>query len=146
MRSAVATASALLLVAAFLAPSVLAQDNVITRRKAVMKQMGEHADAGGDILKGKASFDAAKAAVIFQSFKNGISGFTDLFPEGSDTGETKATAAVWSDRKGFEAAAAAFAKAVADNAAKGTTADGFKTAFTAVAGECRTCHQTYKSR
>lgn len=132
--------------AVFLAPALAAPDDVIARRQAVMKRMGEQAEAGGAIVKGQAAFDAAKAAAMFQAFKDQMAGFSALFPEGSQAGDTKATAAVWSDRKGFDAAIAAFDTAVADNAAAGATPAGFKAAFTAVAGECRSCHQGFKRR
>ncbi|MFS8038717.1 c-type cytochrome [Xanthobacter sp. AM11] len=146
MRSAVAAATAALLAAVFVAPSVLAQDNVIKRRQQAMKLMGEQADVGAAVMKGQAAFDAAKAATMFQTFKEQIVGYAALFPPGSDKGDTKALAAVWSDRKGFEAAIASFEKVVAENAAAGVTADGFKAAFTAVGGECRSCHQNFKAR
>lgn len=146
MRSAVAAAGAAIFSAVLAASAAGAQEDVIKRRQVAMKSMGEQSDAGAAMLKGQVPFDAQKAAVVFSTFKTAMSNFTTLFPDGSDVGGTKATPAVWRDRKGFEAAAAAFDKAVADNAAKATTAEGFKAAFMAAAGECRSCHQGFKSR
>lgn len=134
-------------VAASLAiPAALAQDNVITRRKAVMKRLGEQSEIGAAILKGQAPYDPAKAATMFQVFKDGMPGFGALFPKGSGTGDTKAAAAIWDNPQGFEAAIASFEKAVADNAAAAATADGFKAAFTAVGTECRACHRAFVNR
>lgn len=144
MRLPLALAAAFL--TAVIAVPALSADNVIKQRQAIMKRIGEQTDLGADMLKGKVAYDPAKAAAIFASYKGALSGVAALFPPGSDTGDTKATAAVWSNRAGFEAAIAAFDKAVADNAAGAGTADGFKTSFTAVANTCRSCHQDFKSR
>ncbi|WP_238122791.1 MULTISPECIES: c-type cytochrome [unclassified Xanthobacter] len=134
------------LVGVLAATAATAQTNVIQQRRAAMKAIGEQTDIGASMLKGQVPFDAAKAELIFATYKDKMVGFDKLFPPGSDKGETKATAAVWSDRAGFDAAIAKFEKAVADNAGKATTADGFKAAFTAVAENCRACHQSFKSR
>lgn len=129
------------------ATAAYAQTNVIQQRRAAMKAIGEQTEIGASILKGKVPFSTEKAQLIFQTYKDKMVGFDKLFPPGSDTGETKATAAVWSDRAGFDAGIAKFNKAVADNAAKGVVDEAsFKAAFTAVAENCRSCHQTYKSR
>lgn len=143
MRVPVIAAAVVGLVAA---TAATAQTNVIQQRRAAMKAIGEQTEVGAAMLKGQAPFDAAKAALIFSTYKEKMVGFDKLFPPGSDKGETKATAAVWSDRAGFDAAIAKFDKAVADNASNATSADGFKAAFTAVAENCRSCHQSFKSR
>lgn len=132
--------------AGLVAATAASAQSPIQQRRALMKDMGQQAEIGAAILKGQTPFDAAKAELIFQTFKKSMDGYAGLFPPGSDTGETKATAAVWSDRAGFEAAVAKFNQAVADNAAKATTADGFKAAFAAAGEQCRACHQTFKSR
>ncbi len=123
-----------------------AQDDVIAKRKALMKEIGQKAEMAGNILKGKAPYDTATAKAIFATFSTNIKGFGDLFPEGSDLGDTKALPEVWTDRAGFDADIAKFEKAVAENAAKAETEAGFKPAFMAVAETCRSCHQTFKSR
>lgn len=128
------------------ATAAYAQTNVIQQRRAAMKAIGEQTDIAASILKGQVPFSVDKAELIFQTYKDKMVGFEKLFPPGSDTGETKATSAVWTDRAGFDAGIAKFNQAVADNAAAGVTEAGFKTAFTAVAETCRSCHQTYKSR
>jgi cytochrome c556 len=69
-----------------------------------------------------------------------------LFPEGTDFGETDATAEVWSDRAGFEDkskeaadATAAFAEAV-KSGDKAATMQAFKS----VGDACKGCHETYR--
>jgi cytochrome c556 len=72
--------------------------------------------------------------------------FPSLFPPGSETGDTKASAKIWEDMAGFEAAAA---KLVTDaKAAEAVAADGldaFKTAFGAVGANCGGCHEAYRN-
>ncbi|TCT04704.1 c-type cytochrome [Aquabacter spiritensis] len=126
--------------------AAIAQSDPIAQRKAAMKQIGDQTGIGAAMLKGEAPFDAAKAALIFKTFAENGAAFGTLFPAGSDKGDTKAAPAIWSDRAGFDAELAKFNAAVAQNAAGASTADGFKTGFTAVAATCRTCHSTYRLR
>lgn len=123
-----------------------AQSDPIKARQAIMKGIGDQTTLGAAMVKGEAPFDATKAAAIFQTFAEGGAKAGALFPEGSDKGDTKALPAVWSDRAKFDAELAAFNKAVAEGTPKIGTADGFKTAFTAVAQTCRSCHSTFKAR
>lgn len=124
----------------------VAQEGPVAQRKALMKEIGQKAEMGGNILKGQAAYDPQTAAAIFKTFADNIKSFGSLFPPGSDTGDTKALPAVWSDRAGFDAAIAKFEKAVADNAPNAGTESGFKVAFMTVAESCRSCHQSFKAR
>lgn len=127
--------------------SVAQADNVIQQRQARMKEMGAQMKVGADMAKGTIAFDSAKAAEIFKSLQTNMDGFVALFPPGSDKGETKAPENVWTDRAGFEAAAASFEKSVADGVANGAADEAsFKTAFAAAGEGCRSCHQTFKNR
>ena len=69
-----------------------------------------------------------------------------LFPAGSNVGRTDAAAAVWSDRPGFEAAAARYAEAatkLADLAAANDKA-GFAAQYKVVGDACGACHKAYR--
>jgi cytochrome c556 len=72
--------------------------------------------------------------------------FPSLFPPGSESGDTKASAKIWEDMAGFEAASA---KLVADAKAAETAAasglDAFKTALGAVGANCGGCHEAYRN-
>ncbi|MGQ3672485.1 c-type cytochrome [Xanthobacter sp. TB0136] len=127
--------------------SVAHADNVIQQRQARMKEMGAQMKVGADMAKGTIAFDSAKAAEIFKTLQTSMDGYVSLFPPGSDKGETKALAVVWSDRAGFESAIASFNKSVDEGVAKGAADEAaFKTAFAAAAEGCRSCHQTFKAR
>lgn len=69
-----------------------------------------------------------------------------MFPPHSDTPESDALPNVWSDRAGFEAAAAkmsAAARTLADLGKAGDTA-GFATQFGELGKTCGECHTTYR--
>jgi cytochrome c556 len=70
-----------------------------------------------------------------------------MFPAGTNLPASHASPAVWSDRPGFEARAAAYgdaARALAEAAQAGDRA-AFLTQWTAVAAACSACHDTYKN-
>ena len=72
-----------------------------------------------------------------------------LFPTGSDAGHpTKAQPAIWSDRAGFEKAAANFTEAAEKLTvlAKAGDADGFAAQWKAVGDTCGTCHKDYRAK
>ena len=69
-----------------------------------------------------------------------------MFPEGTDLPSSRALPNVWSDRGGFEAAAAAYrdaAKNLAETAATGDR-EASNAAFMAMAGTCHACHEKYR--
>lgn len=122
----------------------LGQDNPIRQRQALMKEMGEQTELGVAMVKGQAPFDAAKAEAIFATYRKNAPEFIVLFPPGSDAGETKALPAVWSNRAGFEAADAAFVKAV--SGVDVSTPAAFAAALNTAGQACRACHQDFKKR
>ena len=75
--------------------------------------------------------------------------FPGLFPEGTQTGNnTKAKAAIWSDRADFNKKAADFVAASVKlaEAAKSGDKAAFAAAFTAEGQSCGGCHRNYKER
>lgn len=74
-----------------------------------------------------------------------------LFPRGTVLGQTdvstQAEPAVWTDRKGFEAAAATYAVATAELARRAQANDGpgFKAQLAEVKEACSACHASYKA-
>jgi cytochrome c556 len=114
---------------------------------------------GGMALSGGAS-EAMKAAVQsgadVKPFAAGAaalakwgSAFPALFAVGTQSGhDTKAKPEVWSDRAGFEKAAATLVSA-AEKLAEVAKADdkaGFATAYAALGQACGGCHRTYRNR
>lgn len=143
-KTPLAAAAAALVIG--LATAALAQGDVVRQRQEAMKAMDGQFDIAAAMMRGRQPFDAAKVEGVFRVLKEKSVGYAALFPAGSNTGDSKATPAVWRDPAAFAAAVSGFQKLVAENAAKAATAQGFKAAFTAVADGCRSCHQTYKTR
>jgi cytochrome c556 len=72
-----------------------------------------------------------------------------MFPTGTETGHnTKALPTVWSDRAGFEKAAANFVAAAEklQTAAEANNKEEFAVDFKATAQACGACHNTYRAK
>jgi cytochrome c556 len=119
-------------------------DQLIAARQAGFKLQG--AAFGG--MKGVID---AKGDVKTQAFAAGAiaawaRALPGLFPAGSDGGTTKALPTVWSDRAGFEAAAARLAAEAGKLAdlAKAGDQPGFAAQWGVVRGACSACHDKYR--
>ena len=119
-------------------------DALIAGRQAAFKLSGATfggmkatIDAGGDVTK------LGFAAKALTDWAHALPG---LFPAGSDGGATKALPTVWSDRAGFEAAAAKYeteARKLGDLAKAGDSA-GVAAQWTVLRGACGACHDRYR--
>lgn len=72
-----------------------------------------------------------------------------MFPDGTQTGhDTKAKAAIWTDRAGFEKRARAYADAARalETAARADDLAGFTAAFKNVGQACGACHKAYREK
>jgi cytochrome c556 len=118
----------------------------IATRKALMKQNGKDIGAAMKMIKGEEPFDAAKAQAIFASMNGVAMKFGTHFPATSKTGgETEAAPAIWEKPADFKAANIKFQNDTkAAMAAKPATLDAFKAAFGPVAGNCKSCHESFR--
>jgi cytochrome c556 len=145
-RHLFAAAAALLLVAA--APPALAPEQYVAARQAsydmsviVFGSLQTTAKSGGDV---------SKAAYTATGLARWAKVLPTLFPAGSGEGSvkvfTQAKPVIWTDRAGFDAAAANYA-AQTDKLvqlAKAGDADGFKSQVGEVSKACDACHAKYK--
>jgi cytochrome c556 len=135
-------------VASLSAAAVTAQaeetNPVIVHRQAIYKITSAHMQnlKAALFLKGSTEnlvWDAESIVAAFQHMGN-------AYPEGSDKGETKAKANIWTEQAKFqEAGKKAYGAAVAlVDAAK--TGDQAKTAdaFKALGGACKACHEDFR--
>ena len=126
------------------ATAVVAQTDPISVRKGLMKENNAHHRTIRTMLKAS-EFDAAKVNAAFDQWDDTARQLPKLFPDNSKTDpEGRALAAIWENRKDFDAKIAAFAKAVSDGKGKIKSAADLKTAFSAVDGACDTCHERYR--
>jgi cytochrome c556 len=108
---------------------------------------------GGVLAAMKATVDSGGAVKPLTDGAKGLSSWghviPSMFPDGTQTGRnTKAKAEIWSDRAGFEKAAANFYTA-ADKLVTFAEADdkaGFATQFKETGAACGACHRAYRER
>ena len=134
------------LVVAFGVTSVIAQQDPITARKALMKANNENARSMVQMSRGQTPFDAAAVDAAFAQWADTAQKFAGLFPDNSKTGgETRASPKIWQNKKDFEEKTTAFGKAVADNRDKAKQSlDGLKAAIPVVGKTCDNCHEDYR--
>ena len=126
--------------------AVIAQSDPIAARKALMKQNTDGARVLVGMMRGTTPFDASKVDPVFAQWADTAQKLPGLFPDNSKTGQdTRAAPKVWETKADFDAKAAEFGKAVAENRAKAKESlDGLKVAVGAVGKACDNCHEDYR--
>ena len=117
----------------------------IKYRKSVMKAIGGTMGGMAAIVKGKVK---QKHAVQLSSAMARLSeAVKDVFPEGSDFGDTRAKPDIWEKPKEFKASVAAFEKAASNLAkvSKSGDAASFAAAFGALGKSCGGCHKPFRA-
>jgi len=131
---------------AFGATGVVAQQDPVTTREDLMKANNKHAIAVVRMMRGQAPFDAAEVDAAFAQWADTAQKLPSLFPDNSKTGgDNRASPKIWLIKKDFDAKAAAFAKAVAENRDRGKgSLEGLRAAIPAVGKACDDCHKDYR--
>ena len=130
------------------AQSFAKPEDAIKYRKASFVVTAAHFGRIGAMVQGKAPFDAKAAAesaeVVAEMSKLPWAGFV----EGSDMGETKAKPEIWKQPAKFKEAGEKLQQEAAKlvTAAKGGKEADVKTAFSAVAGACKGCHDDFRNK
>ncbi|HRP79898.1 MAG TPA: cytochrome c, partial [Aquamicrobium sp.] len=121
----------------------------LEQRKANMKERGQIMRILGPIAQGRADFDAATVNEALAKLETNAEGGADidaLWPEGSDTGDTKAAPAIWENFDAFKAESEKYAQAVAAAvAAAPQDLAAFQAAFGPVGASCGSCHENYRN-
>ena len=130
--------------------AVLSDDaeNYIQYRQAIMKAIGGHMGATSQLLRGRVSPQGDHLAMHTSALAALNSDLTQLFPEGSDFGETEAKGEIWDQWDQFEKAAnetkAATAK-LAEAVAGGDRSE-ITSAHRAVGRTCKGCHEDFREK
>jgi cytochrome c556 len=125
--------------------AAMAQSDLLSQRKALMKQNGQHAAAASKMVKGEEPFDVAKVNAAFAQWTETAQKLPSLFPEPPKPGEeTRALPKIWENKADFDAKIAAFAKAVSENKDKAQTLDELKDAMPNIGKACGGCHEPYR--
>ena len=145
MRIGYAFSVAAVAVVAFGATAVLAQQDPIAARKALMKANGQAAGAIVKMTKGEAPFDLATAKKSFATFEDAAAKMPALFPDNSKTGgETTAAPKIWTDMADFKAKFVKFGADAKAAEASVKDLDSLKAALGVVGKNCGGCHETYR--
>jgi cytochrome c556 len=95
------------------------------------------------MVKGDAPFDTKAVNAAFTQWSDTAAKLPKLFPDNSKTGgNTRALPKIWTDKAGFNAQIAAFAKA---SAARPANLEALKKSFSAVSKTCGDCHEGYRA-
>ncbi|WP_365770955.1 c-type cytochrome [Roseibium sp.] len=130
---------------------VQAADDPIATRQAIMSSVGAAAGLGGGMMKGEVAYSPVAGKAAIAAMNAAASSFGSFFPDGSNTGNTGATEAVWDNSEGFAAEIAKFSAATEKAMAAAGKAgpadlDAFKAAMGPVFGTCKSCHETYRKK
>ena len=144
MKNAAIFSTAMVTGFMMISSAVNAAGDAAAERQALMKHVGQTTGILARMTKGQMEFDAVTAQTALNVLNASALGFGYMFPEGSETGaDTEAAPSIWSDRAGFDAAVAKYAK---DTSAKITDMDSLKAAFGAAASNCSACHKSYRTK
>ena len=140
------TAVAALLGAMIAGGTAYADDANIETRQSLMRSVKAAMKVSAAMAKGEMEYDPVKAVLAMNIFYATATGFPNYFGEDdSEDLDTEAGPKIWSDRDGFNAKVAAFR---ADSAAAikkaGDGPDAYRAVFGKVAGNCKSCHETYR--
>jgi len=123
-------------------------EDAVKYRKAAFTVMSAHTQRLGQMAQGKVPFDAKIALENAEIVADLAKLPWAAFGEGTETADTKAKPEVWKQGAKFKEIAdklqADTTKLVA--AAKTGKEDAFKAAFTAAAGNCKSCHDDFKNK
>jgi len=118
----------------------------IQARQACMKANGKMMKAMVPVIKGQAAYDKAAIDAAIASAEAACAGWGEWWGEDTKPGgavETEALEAVWTDKAGFEAAGAAYVKAMGGVKASADEAS-FKAAFPDLGKSCQICHEKFR--
>src|SRR5258708_28162223 len=133
-------------VLAFGATALVAQNDPIAARKALMKANGGQDRIAVDMVQAKRPFDLDEAKKALATFAEAGEKAPALFPDDSKVGDTAALPAVWENQADFTAR---FAKLASDSkAAIEATNDleSFKAQLTEAGQNCLRCPPTHPKR
>jgi cytochrome c556 len=132
----------------FAAPAAFADDaGEIKYRQSVMKSVGGHMGAIAAILGG-----ATTNAADLQLHTDGMAALAGLagnvFPKGSDFGETSALPVIWEKSDDFAKAVKMFQDSAATMAAAAKSGDMAQAgaAFAELGKSCKNCHETFREK
>lgn len=131
--------------AAALLVAGIAHADAISDRQALMKKNGGAAGVLAKTVKGEMAFDEAAVLAALKTINDDMKQFRELFPAGSETGDTAASPKIWENMDDFKAK---IAKMISDTdaaiAAPPKDKDALGPVLGTIGGNCGGCHETYR--
>lgn len=125
--------------------AVMAQQDPIAARKALMKETGGATAVLVKMTKGETPFDLAAAQKSLLTYQDVAGKMPALFPETSKTGgETTAAPAIWEKMDDFKARFAKFGADAKEAQGSVKDLDSLKAAVGNVTRNCGGCHEVYR--
>ncbi len=133
--------------AVFAGSAFAAEGSAVKYRQSVMKALGGHMGATASIVKGEGGSKhhlVAHAAAMSSIAK--MAG--DLFPKGSDKGNTRALPVIWEQPQDFAKVVQAIGVATGEMVEAARSGDGneIKNAFSALGKACGGCHKKFRKK
>jgi len=133
------------LIGSLILSAATAAEDPIAQRRQIMQKTARAENTANNVILGK--FFAEKAIAALKTLEENLTIFPTLFPEGSDTGDTHASPAIWTNMDDFESLAAkTVMDAKAAEAAAPAGQDAFTLAWQAVAGLPELPHEVCGNR
>jgi cytochrome c556 len=127
---------------------VAAQQDQVNKTQLAMKSNLKMALVLLAMVKGTKPYNQAEVDGALAELEDVAKRFPALFPDSikglKPNGDYHASQKVWTDRKGFEAHAAGFAKAIGEAKGKIKNIDTLKATFPLINNECLGCHETFR--
>ena len=125
-----------------------ADPNLVTTRIQLMKDNGKSMAAFSQMVKGDKPYDQAAVDVALAQLDESAKKLPTLYPASikdvKQTSEYTPSPKIWSDKAGFDAAIATFAKAVTEAKGKIKDADSLKAMLPSIGKSCSGCHETFR--
>ncbi len=123
----------------------VAYADAISDRRQLMKNNGAAAGVLVKTMKGEMAYDPAAVLTAFQTINDDMKKFGDLFPAGSDKGDTHASPKIWEEMDQFKALIQKMIDAT-DAAIKAAPQDkdAMVAVFQPIGGICGECHKDFR--
>jgi len=137
-------AGGLAIVVLVVAAKLFAQANVIEQRQNLMKLNSGAARAIRVAIEAK---DYATVGTKAREIMSNNTKITGLFPKGSTTGKTRATAAIWEKAEDFAKASKGLERAASELEAAAKTGNEAEvnTKFRSLGEACASCHKAFRA-
>lgn len=143
----VAAAGGLLLASGVAVFAHSGAQGIVLERMEMMKDIAAQTKTVALMVRGRQEFDAGRVAEAGTAISEHAKHIPAKFPEGSKSGPSEASAAIWENWDGFVDLSRDFAEraeALANVAAGAADVDAIRPAFQELAGSCRDCHEQFR--